>query len=180
MMQAQDIIAFWFDEIEPMKWWVKDAEFDALLETKFLALHQQAIHCELYEWRATAQGRLAEIIILDQFSRNIFRDTPQAFAADALALALAQEAIALGMDKALSALERSFLYMPFMHSESLKIHDVAVKLFTENGIESNLEFELQHRDIIVQFGRYPHRNQILNRESSAEELAFLQQPGSSF
>jgi uncharacterized protein (DUF924 family) len=180
LMNYTNIISFWFKEIEPKQWWIKDLAFDQLITDKFLAIHQQASQCELFEWRATAQGRLAEIIILDQFSRNMFRDTPQAFSSDPLALTLAQEAISLGKHLELTAIERSFLYMPFMHSESLKIHEIAVELYRGNGIESNFEFEVKHRDIIEQYGRYPHRNAILDRISTAKELTFLQQPGSSF
>ena len=179
-MQADDILSFWLNDIDPAKWWIKDVEFDRLIENKFLTIHQQAMNCELYDWRKTAKGRLAEIIVLDQFSRNIFRDTPQAFSTDKLALALAQETISLGLHLNLNATERMFLYMPYMHSESLKIHDIALTLFKENGIQANVDFEIKHRDIIEKFGRYPHRNKILNRQSTEAELAFLKQPGSSF
>jgi uncharacterized protein (DUF924 family) len=179
-MTPNDIIAFWFEEIDPSKWFMKDLEFDQLLINRFSDIHQQASACELFEWRSTAKGCLAEVIILDQFSRNMFRDQPAAFAYDSLALALAQQAISATKDKELSAIERTFLYMPFMHSESLSIHDVAITLFTKNGIQSNLDFEIKHRDIIEQYGRYPHRNAILGRVSSPEEIAFLKQPGSSF
>jgi uncharacterized protein (DUF924 family) len=110
----------------------------------------------------------------------MFRDSPRAFASDALSLALSQEAIARGEDKALTAVQRSFLYMPFMHSESLEIHEIAVELFRQNGIQANLEFEFKHKEIIERFGRYPHRNKILGRESTPEEIEFLAGPGSSF
>jgi uncharacterized protein (DUF924 family) len=153
---------------------------DEQIKQRFSAIHNQAIRCELFDWRMAAKGRLAEIIILDQFSRNIFRDTPQAFANDSLALALAQEALAVDADKALSPTERSFLYMPFMHSESAEIHKVAVMLFSAPGMENNLDFELRHQTIINRFGRYPHRNKILGRESTPEEIEFLKQPGSGF
>lgn len=176
----QTILNFWFEEIKPSQWWVKDAEFDALIAKRFGDLHQQAARCELYTWRQSARGRLAEVIVLDQFSRNIYRDTPLAFASDKLALALSQEAIASKADKELSPIENSFLYMPFMHSESASIHTIAADLYKNNGIESNYNFELKHKVIIDQFGRYPHRNKILGRESTAEELVFLDQPGSSF
>lgn len=179
-MHPADIIGFWFDEIESKQWFVKDLAFDQLLIERFSNIHQQASQCELFEWRNTAEGCLAEVIILDQFSRNMFRDTAQAFAFDALALALAQSAIASGFDKGLSAQQRTFLYMPFMHSESLKVHDVAMTLFSDNGVQANLDFEIKHRDIIERFGRYPHRNGILGRESTQEEIEFLTQPGSSF
>ena len=175
-----EIISFWFDEIEPVMWWKKDDDFDALLIERFSQTHARASRCELYEWRASPEGRLAEIIVLDQFSRNMFRDSPLAFAYDAMALALSQEAVSRGADQALTPVRRSFLYMPYMHSESLRIHEVAVELFRKNGIRSNLDFELRHKAIIEKFGRYPHRNKILGRPSSAEELEFLNKPGSSF
>ena len=179
-MTPDNILSFWFEEIEPKQWFVKDLAFDQLLIERFSDIHYQASQCELYDWRKTAEGCLAEVIILDQFSRNMFRDTANAFASDPLALALAQSAIAAGKDQDLTPAQRTFLYMPFMHSESLKVHDVAVKLFTDNGIQANLDFEIKHRDIIEKYGRYPHRNAILGRESSPEEIAFLEQPGSSF
>ena len=174
------VLSFWFTELTPEQWWVKDAALDQRIRARFNETHAQAARCELFSWRGTAKGRLAEVIVLDQFSRNMFRDSPAAFSCDALALALAQEAVACGADKALTAVERSFLYMPYMHSESLVIHEAAVRLFTANGIQNNLDFEFQHKAIIEKFGRYPHRNKILGRESTAEELVFLQQPGSSF
>ena len=174
------VIDFWFEEIEPAMRWKKDAAFDALLVERFSETHTRACRCELFEWRRHPQGRLAEIIVLDQFSRNMFRDSALAFANDALALALAQEAIACGADQDLTQVQRSFLYMPFMHSESLRIHEIAVELFRKNGIEGNLDFEFKHKKIIEKFGRYPHRNSVLGRQSTAEELEFLTRPGSSF
>jgi uncharacterized protein (DUF924 family) len=176
----KDVLNFWFNELTPDQWWAKDEQLDGVIKERFSDFHAQAARCELVDWRMAAKGRLAEIIILDQFSRNIFRDAPQAFANDPLALALAQEALAVGADKALSPVERSFLYLPFMHSESAKIHQVAVVLYRELGISGNLDFEIQHQNIIERFGRYPHRNKILGRESTPEEIEFLQQPGSSF
>ncbi len=177
---VNDILHFWFEEISESQWWVKDEAFDQLIASRFGDIHSQAIACELYTWRSTAKGRLAEIIVLDQFSRNMFRDKPEAFASDALALALSQEAIASKADAELNPIERSFVYMPFMHSESLAIHEVAVGLYENNGIASNYDFEIKHKAIIEKFGRYPHRNSILGRKSSAEEIEFLAQPGSSF
>jgi uncharacterized protein (DUF924 family) len=173
------ILHFWFQETTPTQWWKVDPAFDLLIRERFSEVHAQANRCDLFEWRATAQGRLAEVIVLDQFSRNMHRGTPQAFASDALALALAQEAVACGADKTLSSVELPFLYMPFMHSESPAIHVVAERLFREAGLP-NLDFELRHKAIIDRFGRYPHRNAILERESTAEELEFLKLPGSSF
>lgn len=179
-MQAHDILQFWFHELSPAQWWKKDASFDRMIVERFGAVLQQAAACELFVWRVDGPGRLAEIIVLDQFSRNAYRDTAQAFGQDTLALALAQEAVRTGADQALNAQQKAFLYMPYMHSESLLIHQQAVELFDQPGLEFNLDFEHKHKVIIERFGRYPHRNAILGRESSAEELAFLQQPGSSF
>ena len=174
------VLSFWFQEIEKKQWWLKDKLFDRLLEERFGNLHQQASKCELVGWRKTALGRLAEIIVLDQFSRNIYRDTAQSFSFDSLALALAQEAIALEADKELDKEQRSFLYMPFMHSESPTIHKTAVQLFASLGNEKTIDFENKHKKIIDRFGRYPHRNSILNRKSTEEEMLFLKEKDSSF
>lgn len=180
MHNPTSILKFWFDEIERSLWFKKDDNFDQLLIERFGELHAQAAQGELYAWRESALGRLAEIIVLDQFSRNMFRNSVKAFAQDGMALVLAQEAIRVGDDLKLNTLQRTFLYMPFMHSESLAIHEIAVELFTRNGIQNNLDFELKHKAIIERFGRYPHRNALLGRESTPDELAFLSQPGSSF
>lgn len=178
--QPDEVIGFWFEDIEPRQWWIKDPAFDQALRLRFLALHERAVRCELWRWRANARGRLAEIIVLDQFSRNMFRDQPKAFAADGLALCLAQELVASGLDQHLPASQRAFGYMPFMHSESLEIHDAARPLFEQPGLADNLEAERRHRAILERFGRYPHRNAVLNRASTPEEIDFLAQPGSSF
>jgi len=177
-VQHEEIIAFWFEEIDKKKWWRKDDALDRHIESRFLDVHAAATCCELYCWRTEPLGRLAEIIVLDQFSRNIYRGAPAAFASDPLALCLAQELIATGGDRGLSQNEKLFAYMPFMHSESAKLHEVAVTLFTAIG--TNLDYELKHKAIIDRFGRYPHRNAILGRASTPEEMDFLQQPGSSF
>lgn len=175
-----EVLTFWFEHLTPAQWFGKDDKVDAEITARFADLLTRAAKCELVDWRNSAQGRLAEIIVLDQFSRNVYRDQAQAFAQDPLALALAQEAINLEMDKLLSDQQKSFLYMPFMHSESKLIHQQAVQLFSQPGLEHNLEFELKHKVIIDRFGRYPHRNQLLGRTSTAEELTFLTQPNSSF
>lgn len=179
-MTHQDIISFWFQEIDPKAWWVKDSEFDQLIKTRFLKTLQAACNDELIEWRSCPEGRLAEIIVLDQFSRNIYRDLPEAFENDSLAMALTQEAILNRCDEDLPPRQRAFLYMPLMHSESPFIHVQAERLFRQPGMEDNYKFELKHKAIIDRFGRYPHRNAILGRTSTPEEEAFLQQPGSSF
>ncbi len=180
MAMMDNILHFWFEELEPSQWWVKDENLDRLIYDRFADVHEQAVRCELYEWRKTADGRLAEIIILDQFSRNMFRGSPLAFSNDPLALALAQEATAGGFDQQLPPAKRSFIYLPFMHSESIAIHQIAEKLYSQPGLEANLEWEIKHKNIIEGFGRYPHRNAILGRESTEEEIEFLRQPGSSF
>jgi len=180
MQSSQHVIEFWFNETPASSWFAKDANFDQLIRKRFLATYQAAIQGELYQWRNTAQGRLAEIIVLDQFSRNMFRDNPQTFAFDSLALVLAQEAMQGKFDQQLSNAERAFMYMPLMHSESLIIHQLALKMFAQPGLENNYQFELKHLAIIEKFGRYPHRNALLDRESTAEELDFLTQAGSSF
>ncbi len=176
----KEIIKFWFEEISQKQWWKKDFQFDQLIARRFINVHGQASRCELNRWRETAEGRLAEILVLDQFSRNIYRETPLSFATDSLALALAQEAIRSGADKAVPEVMRSFFYMPFMHSESVLIHEEAVVLYEAYGNEGNLHFELRHKAIIDRFGRYPHRNEILGRDSTVEEIEFLSQPGSRF
>ncbi|GGW79625.1 DUF924 family protein [Alteromonas halophila] len=177
---VNEVLDFWFSELSPKQWWQKDTKLDATIAQRFGDVHRQAVACELDTWRSSATGSLAEIIVLDQFSRNIFRDTPAAFAADSLALALAQAAIEKDFDTALPDNQRAFLYMPFMHSESRLIHQRAVTLFTSLGNSNNLDFEYRHKAIIDQFGRYPHRNAILGRASTPDELTFLQQPGSGF
>lgn len=176
----QSVLDFWFEELEPKQWWEVDEALDEDIGQRFGDLHRQACACELYPWRQEARGRLAEIIVLDQFSRNMYRATSRAFAQDALALCLAQEAVALKVQEQLSDQQRSFLYMPFMHSESKIIHERAMELFSEPQVKGNLNFEIRHKEIIDRFGRYPHRNAILGRESTQEELEFLKQPGSSF
>jgi uncharacterized protein (DUF924 family) len=175
-----DIIHFWFTELSPMQHFAKDAVLDEAIRTRFGATLEAAAKCELFAWRATPEGRLAEVIVLDQLSRNVYRDTPRAFAQDALALVLAQELVAGGQDQSLPEAQRVFAYMPYMHSESALVHTQAVALFTQLGNERNLDFELRHKAIIDRFGRFPHRNAILGRTSTPEELAFLSEPGSSF
>ncbi|MCY0966068.1 DUF924 family protein [Parathalassolituus penaei] len=174
------VIDFWFEESDPRDWFRKDPDFDEQLRQRFGQTWQQAVNGELHGWRTEPLGRLAEVIVLDQFSRNLFRDSPVAFAADGQALVLAQEAMRQGAEQELTQIQRNFLYMPFMHSEAPVIHDWALALFKGNGIEASLEAEIRHKAIIDRFGRYPHRNAVLGRVSTPEELEFLTQPGSSF
>lgn len=179
-MNYQTILDFWFSAETQPYWFAKSDAFDQQLRNQFLDTLEQARQAELWSWRENAEGRLAEIIVLDQFSRNLYRDHPASFAQDPMALALAQETIQLGLDKNLRPEQRSFLYMPFMHSESKIIHEQALKLFEDLGNPINLDFEKKHKVIIDRFGRYPHRNEILGRESTVEEIEFLKQPNSSF
>ena len=178
-MQAQDILDFWFEELTDKQHFIKDPALDDMMRKRFGTTLEAAARCELFTWRTTPQGRLAEILVLDQFSRNIFRDTPRAFAQDSLALVLAQELVGSAQDRSLPERQRVFVYMPYMHSESPAIHEQAIQLFSQPGLEGNLDFALRHKAIIDRFGRYPHRNQVLERASSAPEVAFLSEPGSS-
>ena len=179
-MHYSEILDYWFDQIDSSYWFKKDHDFDQELRDRFLVVHKAAMANELFIWRKNIDGRLAEIILLDQFSRNMFRDTAQAFASDGLSLCLAQQAVAQNLDKRLDSRQRTFLYMPYMHSESKLIHQQAVKLFSTPGLEGNYKFELKHKEIIDQFGRYPHRNEVLGRQSTNAELEFLKKSGSSF
>jgi len=179
-MNYSDIINFWYTQICPRNWFIKDQAFDDMLKRRFGDIHKQAAAGELAHWRQKPLGKLAEIIVLDQFSRNLFRDSSKAFAYDGQALVLAQSAIAQGADVELQPKQKSFMYMPFMHSESATIHEQALMLFNQPELENNYEFELRHKTIIDCFGRYPHRNEILGRTSTAAEVEFLSQPGSSF
>jgi len=179
-MHPHPILHFWFTELTPKQHFAKDAALDEAIRTRFGATLEAAAKCELFAWRATPEGRLAEVLVLDQFSRNVYRATAHAFAQDALALALAQELVASGQDRSLPLAQRSFAYMPYMHSESALVHAQAVALFSQPGLEDTLSFELRHQEIITRFGRYPHRNTILGRQSTPEELAFLSEAGSGF
>lgn len=178
-MQAA-VLQFWFQEIESRQWFTVDEQFDELIQLRFGDVLQQAEAGELFPWRSSPEGRLAEIIVLDQFSRNAYRGTTAAFKNDAMALVLAQEAVAQGVHKELTKTENNFLLMPMMHSESLTIHYFAQPLFEQYCSKNTYDFEMKHREIIELFGRYPHRNAILGRAPTQDELDFLKQPGSSF
>ena len=179
-MPAEEILDFWFVETPPKAWWTPDPAFDETIRRRFSATYERAIQGELCGWRPEPHGRLAEIIVLDQFSRNLFRDSPRAFAQDLAALVLAQEAVSSKAHLALEPVQRVFLLMPYTHSESREVHVVAERLFREFAPPENYNFELRHKAIVDRFGRYPHRNERLGRASTAEELEFLSQPGSSF
>jgi uncharacterized protein (DUF924 family) len=172
------------------RWYTKDPEFDALLREEFGAEHQAVLAGEREHWRETPRGRLAYIVLLDQLSRNIFRGTAEMYAGDDRALETARQALEAGDDKRLAFDERCFLYMPFMHSEALADQERCVALFTalaeevdpalRPSAEYSLDYAVRHRDIVARFGRFPHRNGILGRDSTKEEIAFLKEPGSSF
>ena len=176
----QQVLTFWFERHGPDQWWAKDPAFDDAIRVQFGSLHARAVRAELHDWRARPEGRLAEIIVLDQFSRNLYRDDARAFANDGMALVLAQEAVRAGADQKVPLEQRAFLYMPYQHSESAAVHEVAVPLFEALGDAQSLDYELQHKAIIDRFGRYPHRNEVLSRPSTTEEIAFLKTEGSSF
>lgn len=172
-MDYQNIINFWFHELTPKQWFFKDPKVDQVIASRYSDFIIRARQGELYDWRSSAEGRLAEIILLDQFPRNVYRNSPLAFSSDTLALILAQEMVRLKLDKELEITRRAFAYMPYMHSESPLIHTEAMKLFAQSGLEENFEFEIKHKEIIDRFGRYPHRNKALNRSSTPEEIEFL-------
>ncbi len=199
LTSATDILYFWFgdldadgmaDEAHSSQWWQKSEAFDTLIRERFARLHDRAVLGHLDHWTHTPDGRLAFVILLDQFSRNMFRDTPQMYAADPLALTVAKEGIEQRVDIQLPFHHRVFLYMPLMHAENLETQNRCVELFERLAEQSrgraaeaargNLDFAIAHRDIVARFGRFPHRNEILGRESTPEEKAFLEQPGSSF
>ena len=184
---AEEILAFWFGPTPHVArdiWFRKDDAFDREIRERFGAALAAGIAGAFGEWCTTAHGSLARVVLLDQLPRNAFRGTAEQFAGDPGALATANDALERGFDRALDAHERSFLYMPFEHSERLDMQDRAVERFTElaaeTGVDAPLAWAHKHRDIIRRFGRFPHRNAVLGRESTAAELAFLEQPGSRF
>ena len=146
--RAQALLAFWFDELGPARWWRADPALDAQIAERFGGLHAAACACELEPWRDSASGRLAEVIVLDQLSRNLYRDSARAFAQDALALALAQEAIRAGADRALAPAQRHLLYMPFMHSESALMQARSIALFSAPGLETQLGHAQRHKAVV--------------------------------
>ena len=172
----RDVLDFWFGAGKE-KWFAKSDEFDAEISEKFQNCHEVARAGGLDHWCETAEGMLALIILLDQFPRNMYRGSPDMFAADAKALAVAREAVARGIDAEVPVAARQFIYMPFMHSEQLKDQEECVSLFSNAGLEENISYAEDHRDIVARFGRFPHRNKILARETSDEEQAFLDDGG---
>ena len=173
-MKPESIIKFWFEELGPDDWFFKPTKkFDDLVRRKFLATYEAVVRGETAHWRKTPKGRLAEIIVLDQFSRNMFRGKPEMFKHDTLALVLAQEAVAKGIDTKFNRWEKVFLYLPYMHSESKVIHREMIRLFRSLKNKQNAWYARDHKKIIDKFGRYPHRNKILGRKSTAAETKFM-------
>ena len=196
---AQEVLRFWLgsldaegasDEMHQRRWWTKDPELDAEILVRFEPLYDHLVAEGLGLWASDPHTRVAGIIVLDQFARNMFRGTPKMFAASEVAQTWALEALDDGLDIDLGLSERTFLYMPLMHAEALVLQDYCIELFEllkadvpkshRDRVAANLKYAHQHRDIIARFGRFPHRNAILGRESTATEVAFLNQPGSSF
>jgi uncharacterized protein (DUF924 family) len=190
MAAPDDVLDYWFgapgtaERGRPRSlWFTKSVATDAEIRARFGPLVEAALHGALDHWRATPRGALALILLLDQFTRNIFRDTPRAFAGDAAALALAQQLVAAGGDRTLDEIERRFVYMPYEHAESLEMQREGVRLFEQlanEGPDSALAWAQKHLEVIARFGRFPHRNEILGRASTAAEIEYLKQPGSRF
>jgi uncharacterized protein (DUF924 family) len=192
-IQAQDVLDFWFGApgseaaFQPRReWFVKSDAFDAEVKRRFGAAIDQAVAGGLHEWDAEGpQGALARILVLDQFTRNAYRNTPRSFEGDTLALAAARQLVDSGAHKELPPLQRAFVYMPFEHAEDAYMQERAVELFTNlaaehPGFDEMLDYAHRHRGVIARFGRFPHRNEILGRASTPEEIEFLRQPGSRF
>jgi len=179
-MHYSEITQFWFDEIKPKKWFEKDEEFDSLLSDRFLKQVELGLKGKLNIWNENIGGCLGLILLMDQFTRNIFRDTPKAFEGDSLALDLSLDAIKKGYLTEKNSSWRHFLLMPLMHSENLAIQEMSLPLFQHYTNEKTYTFAKRHHDIIRRFSRFPHRNQLLGRVSSIEEDMFLAEPGSSF
>ena len=176
----RDVLDFWFSPASKAHWFERSDAFDAAVADRLGPWHDKAASGEIDGWAVEPAGLLALVILLDQVPRNIHRGTPRAFATDAKALALARLAVDQGLDEGLDLDQRLFLYLPFEHAEQLADQERSVALFRAMGDAHYLDYAIRHRDIVVRFGRFPHRNAILGRPSTAEELAFLEQPGSWF
>ncbi len=170
------VLAFWREAGED-KWFEKSDDFDRAIRDRFLATYEAAASWQLSDWENTPEGALALVIVLDQFPRNMFRDDPRAFAADPLALAVSERAIASGCDRKIEHALVPFLYMPLMHSEAAADQHRCVDLFEQYGNANNLKFAEIHREIIERFGRFPHRNMVLGRSLTPEEVTFLEHGG---
>jgi uncharacterized protein (DUF924 family) len=196
MNPPEEVLRFWLgdDPKNPLRnsalWWKNDPAFDREIREKFEEDLKRGVKGEYEAWKGTPHGCLAYVILFDQFSRNIYRETPQAFAQDALGLAACLEGIKRGFDRQLLPLGRSFFYMPLQHSEDPQIQRRSVEVFRrlaeeapedlKKALGENFQYALRHAEIVVRFGRFPHRNRILGRSSTQEEIEFLKTPGSSF
>jgi uncharacterized protein (DUF924 family) len=180
MPGPEDVLAYWFDELTPEDWFRKSDATDATIRERFGALHLALARAVPEGWRADARARLALIIVLDQFSRNIYRDTPLAFATDGLALSEARRMVDSGADLEVEQDARVFVYMPFEHAENLVDQNRAVALISALGDATYTDYAERHRDVIEKFGRFPHRNALLGRTSTPAEEAYLAQPGAGF
>ena len=169
---AAQILRYWFEELQPEAWFRKDERVDVQIRERFGTLYEQLAQIRP-EQLATPLESIAAVIVLDQFPRNMFRGTPRAFATDALALSISQHAIAAGWDRQLTQQQRLFLYMPFQHSEDRAVQVRSIELFTQLGLADNLDYAHRHKNIIDRFGRFPHRNAVLGRESTTEEVQFV-------
>jgi uncharacterized protein (DUF924 family) len=176
----EEVYSFWLEECSEEQWFSVTAALDQEITSRFRDTHLALAGGVPEAWRADAKSRLAAIIVLDQFPRNIYRATPLAFATDSLALRESELAIAAGADKEIDAAHRCFVYLPFEHCESMAAQDRSVALFGELADPKYLDYAIRHRDVIAKFGRFPHRNRLLGRESSEAELDYLAQPGAGF
>ena len=175
-----EVLAFWFEELRPEQWFKKDEALDGIVRTRFGALYERLATNLAPDWRQTAEGCVAAVIVLDQFPRQLFRDDARAFATDEAALAIASLAIERCFDRVLSAAQRKFLYMPFQHSEDADAQARSVALFATIDDPDTLAYARRHKEVIDRFGRYPHRNAALGRHSTEEEQAYLKEPNSVF
>lgn len=173
VVTPEDVLAFWFADETRSKWFASTPEFDALVRDRFEATWQSAVRGELDHWQTTADGTLALAIVLDQFPRNMYRGEARAFASGDQAIALTRHAIRQGIDQQIDHSRLAFLYLPLMHSEDPADQDQSVQLFEAAGLETNLRFARHHRDIVRRFGRFPHRNAMLGRASTDDELSYL-------
>ena len=185
-LESDEVLSFWFEENGPEQWFGKEKNFDEGIRIRFYELMQRAREGKLKSWSKTPRACLALIVLIDQFSRNLYRNSPLSWSSDSYALALSKQAIEKKYDINLKYYEKAFLYLPLMHSEVLKDQDLCVTLVERtlvSGDEFNLknyDSALRHQYIIARFGRFPHRNEVLGRISTPEELNFLQEPNSSF
>jgi uncharacterized protein (DUF924 family) len=179
MTDHDDVVSFWRDA-GPTRWFARDDAFDERVRARFADLHHRAARRELHAWRGHADGTLALVLVLDQFPRNLFRDSAHAFATDGLAREVADAALARGHDRTVDPALRLFFYLPFEHAESLADQDRSVALVEALGDAEYLDYARRHRDAIRRFGRFPHRNAALGRRSTPEELEYLSQPGAGF